>query len=296
MQRNGSPNEHRNVLCSNATRGGEGRAISTDTPARYAFGNTDAEHERLVRQSAVLAPLTERFFQDAGIAPGQRVLEFGSGAGDVAMLAARMVGPSGEVVGIERDARSIELAKKRATRAGLTNVQFLRADVSDLPRGKPFDAAVGRLILQFVPDPAAALRPIRTHVRAGGIVAFQEISWSPFFPLIEHLPLLAATMQLSRETLRRSGANTDMGLDLYHVFRNAGLPTPTMLVEIILDPGAVQWNFDVFKSLLPLIERDGLPLHALGDLDTLAERLHAEAQASDRPIPFQGLVGAWCHI
>ena len=55
----------------------------------YVLGNTDAEYERLIRQAARLAPLTERLFREAGIGQGQRVLDLGSGLGDVAMLAAR---------------------------------------------------------------------------------------------------------------------------------------------------------------------------------------------------------------
>lgn len=60
-----------------------------------------------MRQAASLAPLTERLFRAAGIGPGLRVLDLGCGVGDVAMLAARLVGPSGEVVGVVRDARAI---------------------------------------------------------------------------------------------------------------------------------------------------------------------------------------------
>jgi tRNA A58 N-methylase Trm61 len=71
--------------------------------ADYPLGHTEAEHERLIRQAARVAPITERFFREAGIGPGQRVLELGSGVGDVAMLVARIVGPLGEVVAIERD-------------------------------------------------------------------------------------------------------------------------------------------------------------------------------------------------
>ena len=50
----------------------------------YPLGNTDAEHERLIRQAARVAPITERFFREAGIGLGQRVLDLGSGVGDVA--------------------------------------------------------------------------------------------------------------------------------------------------------------------------------------------------------------------
>ena len=79
----------------------------------YALGSTDAEHQRLIRQAKWLAVHTERLFREAGIGPGQRVLDLGSGVGDVALIAARLVGPTGEVVGIERDPRSIARAEAR---------------------------------------------------------------------------------------------------------------------------------------------------------------------------------------
>jgi hypothetical protein len=55
---------------------------TTNFADEYAFGNTGAEHERLIRQAARLAPLTERFFREAGISAGA-VLDLGSGVGDV---------------------------------------------------------------------------------------------------------------------------------------------------------------------------------------------------------------------
>src|SRR5262245_66358718 len=83
------------------------KSTSTSPPS-YALGYTNAEHERLTRQAELIAPVTERLFHDAGIEPGHRVLDLGSGLGDVSMLVARLVGVSGEVIGIERDATSIE--------------------------------------------------------------------------------------------------------------------------------------------------------------------------------------------
>jgi protein-L-isoaspartate O-methyltransferase len=71
---------------------------TSSATSHYALGHTDAEHGRLIRQAKILAPLTERFFRQAGIGPGQHVLDLGSGVGDVAMLAAGLVGPSGKVL------------------------------------------------------------------------------------------------------------------------------------------------------------------------------------------------------
>ncbi len=92
----------------------------------YSLGSTDAEHERLIWQASRLAPLTERLFREAGIGPGQRVLDLGSGVGDVAMLAARLVGPSGEVVGVERDTHSIARARGSRGRGGLAQRELHR--------------------------------------------------------------------------------------------------------------------------------------------------------------------------
>src|SRR5437879_13333164 len=98
--------------------------LKSHRSADYPLGHTDAEHERLIRQAARVAPITERFFREAGIGLGQRVLDLGSGVGDVAMLAARLVGPSGQVVAIERDPKSIAKASARLTDAGFRNVSL----------------------------------------------------------------------------------------------------------------------------------------------------------------------------
>jgi SAM-dependent methyltransferase len=124
--------------------------MTTMSPiSTYVLGSTDAEHERLIRQAAILDPYTERFFRDAGIGTAQRVLDIGSGLGDVTMLVARLVGPSGAVIGVDRDASIIVKAKARVGAAGLQNVTFMQSDVGEIESSKPFDAVVGRFILEF---------------------------------------------------------------------------------------------------------------------------------------------------
>jgi hypothetical protein len=56
------------------------------TDPTYALGRSDDEHARLTEQANFLRPLTERFFRKAGIAPGMKVLDVGSGVGDVAFF------------------------------------------------------------------------------------------------------------------------------------------------------------------------------------------------------------------
>jgi 2-polyprenyl-3-methyl-5-hydroxy-6-metoxy-1,4-benzoquinol methylase len=119
----------------------------------YVLGGTGHEHERLIRQARIFNPFTERLFRNAGVARGQRVLDIGSGVGDVAMLVAELVGPMGEVVGVERDANTLTKARSRVAEAQLRNVSFVAMDVSQAvskANDKPFDVIVGRLILEYL--------------------------------------------------------------------------------------------------------------------------------------------------
>jgi ubiquinone/menaquinone biosynthesis C-methylase UbiE len=261
----------------------------------YPLGNTDAEHERLIGQAKRVAPVTERFFREAGIGPGQRVLDIGSGVGDVAMLAARMVGPSGEVIAIERDPKSITKARARVTEVGFYSVSFSESDVGEIRDEKPFDAAVGRFILMYLPDPVAALRSISQLVRPGGVFVFQEPCWVPVLAHLASLPLWFATASLIDKTMRGS-ANHDMGTDLYHTFVEAGLPAPTMRMELPMgrEPYLAQWYYDTLRSLLPQVEQLRMPIELLGSLDTLVQRLQDEVAESKTVACWFASVGAWC--
>ena len=267
----------------------------SSSASQYALGSTDAEHERLVRQAVYLGPLTERLFREAGIASCRRVLDVGSGVGDVAMLAAGLVGTSGEVVGIERDSRSIARARTRVAHAGLLNVNFMECDVSQMQSGGTFDAAVGRFILQFVPDPVAVLQSLSQVVRPGGVLVFQEVSYAPLLALSAHLSLWSASVSLARETIQRSGANPEMGVALHRDFQEAGLPPPTMRMEMLLGsaPEYTLWIYDLLCSLRPQIPADHPSLEALGDFETLPARLQSEVALSRTVVPYVALVGAW---
>ena len=139
----------------------------------YAMGRSEAETERLIRQSGLYAPFTWRLFEQAGLGPGMRVLDVGTGAGDVALMAAEMVGASGSVVGVDHNPEVLQTARARTLRAGLTNATFVEGDAGALELDGGFDAAVGRLVLMHQQDPAKTPRSVAAMVR-GGIVTFQK--------------------------------------------------------------------------------------------------------------------------
>jgi ubiquinone/menaquinone biosynthesis C-methylase UbiE len=294
---------HRTRVCGNpwifyrraAMRTSDANVTTSRSATDYALGYTDAEQERLIRQATLIAPHTERLFREAGIGVGHRVLDLGSGMGDVSMLVAGLVGASGEVVGIERDPTSIERAQARVAAAGLRNVSFLNVDVNNIVTDRPFDAVVGRYILMFLPDPVSILRSVSCLVRPGGVLAFQEPSWIPMLALGDRLPLWSCVLRSIHETILRSGANPEMGFALYSIFQEVGLPAPKMHLEIPLgsDADFLRVICGLVCSLRPLSEQHNVSLKELGGLDTLPDRVCAEVAAANTVVSIVPLLGAW---
>jgi cyclopropane fatty-acyl-phospholipid synthase-like methyltransferase len=80
----------------------------------YVLGRSEVETTRLAQQAELFEPSMRRLFTEAGITTGMTVLDLGSGTGDVAMLAAELVGPTGRVVGVDSNAAIISTARARA--------------------------------------------------------------------------------------------------------------------------------------------------------------------------------------
>ncbi|HYK54773.1 MAG TPA: methyltransferase domain-containing protein [Candidatus Eremiobacteraceae bacterium] len=262
---------------------------------KYSLGNTDAEHERLARQSKVFNPLTERLFRAAGIGEGQRVLDLGSGAGDVAMLLAELVGSNGEVVGVERHDGSIARARARCAQAGLHNVSFYRGDVADVAGDRPFDAAVGRWILMYVPDPVAVVRAASNAVRPGGAIAFQEVSWESILSRSAPLPLTGAAVRLLHAAFAATRADTEMGYALRGIFEKAGLPPPSLHMETLLGNEAelAQWLTDTLASAMPQLDEANPLIDAVGEFATLPARMLDEMTRANAVIAWISVIGAW---
>jgi SAM-dependent methyltransferase len=181
------------------------------------------------------------------------------------------------------------------TEAGFHNVSFNESNVNEILDEKPFDAAVGRFILMYLLDPVAVLRSISQVVRPGGVFVFQEAYWVPVLAHLASLPLWFATASLNDKTMRAS-ANHDMGTELYHTFVEAGLPAPTMGMELPMgkEPYLAHWYYDTLCSLRPQMEEMHLPIESLGSLDILVHRLEAELAESKTVACWFASVGAWC--
>jgi ubiquinone/menaquinone biosynthesis C-methylase UbiE len=267
----------------------------------YVLGGTGHEHERLIRQARIFNPSTERLFRNAGVARGQRVLDIGSGVGDVAMLVAKLVGPTGEVVGVERDANTLTKARTRAAEAQLRNISFVATDVNQIAsevNNKPFDVIVGRLILEYVPDPGAVLRSLSTLIRPGGIIVIQDCYWAPLLQLTARLPLWTKCATLIHQTFERSGAIMDMEHRLYRAFLDASLPNPKVMIEIPVgnSPDIRRWVYDLFCTLFPQMQGHDLPTAEVGEIESLLSRLETELDRTKNFAACPGLIGVWSQL
>jgi SAM-dependent methyltransferase len=266
----------------------------------YLLGRSDRETRRLTLQHQIYGPLTRRVFEAAGIGAGMRVLDLGSGAGDVALLLAEMIGPRGRVVGVDMNGAILETARARASAAGWTNVTFLEGDVRTLELERGFDAAVGRFVLMYLPEPAAMLRHLATRVRRGGILAFHEndFSYPPAtFPPTPLFDSLREWLIPRPGETPGAGVEFQMGTKLFRTYLEAGLPTPELRMEAPIG-GGPDWPGYVYlaetaRSLLPGLQRATGIDPARVDIDTLADRLRAEVTGRNGIHMLPLMIGAW---
>ena len=148
--------------------------MTDDTLARgIAHSREELDQPSLLPRT--FEPLTRLMFAEAGLRPGMRVLDVCSGSGDVALLAREFVGLDGHVTGFDRSSATVAYANERAAFRGLSNVEFVEADIESLPFGHDFDAIVGRTVLMYRRDPVHDLRALVRCLRPDGLVVFQEL-------------------------------------------------------------------------------------------------------------------------
>ena len=264
----------------------------------YVFDETN-EHRRLRSQSTVFDPITSRLFTEAGLAAGMRVLDLGSGAGNVAMLASQLVGPHGSVVGIERDPESISAARHWAEAAGRDNIEYVEGDVTTLGGvDGEFDAVVGRTILVHLADPKAVLRAAIGRLRAGGLLCMQEVDLTHVWAQPE-TPLWKQIRRWVVDTCSLVGVDYGYGRSLFSVLGSLGLSDVRLSIEASGGGGersvAFAWA-EAVAGILPAMERLGIASADEVGIGDLEQRLDAELDAqhgfSVSPLVF----GAWTHL
>jgi ubiquinone/menaquinone biosynthesis C-methylase UbiE len=272
---------------------------TTPSASSYVLGHADVEVQRLLLQGRVYDGYTEHALRLAGLRPGMRVLDIGSGPGDVSFVAARLVGPTGSVLGVDAEPAMVELARTRAAEKGFSTVRFTQAAIDAIALDEPVDAVFGRLILMHLPNPAATLRHLAALVRPGGVIAFSEndITATRSIP---DMPLFERVTDGIVRAFEAMGLSPRFGTTLHTIFADAGLGAPRLTlgtpIGTAADADMLAYAAEVWRLVLPFAQQAGFPTDGLTDIDEFVPRLRREALAADALIAMPPIITAWAEV
>ena len=267
----------------------------TDGSINAANAPTRSEVDQSSVSARAFEATTRSLFKEAGLRPGMRVLDFCSGAGDVAFLVRDLVGSEGQVIGIDETPGTVALAKERAAFRGLSNVDFVASKVDALPFEREFDAVVGRVVLMYRKNPVSDVRNLLRYLKPGCLCVFQEMDLTsgktmPPAPVIDQVRswILRAFAQAQIEL--------EMGTKLFSVFKDSGLEEPQMRIDGLIGgcrsagPAVIA---NIARILLPQITGLGIASAETVQIDTLESRIRADLERSGSVMSLPLLIGAW---
>jgi len=265
----------------------------------YVLGSSPRELSRLSLQAQIIGPVTERLLRQLGLKEGMRVLDLGCGAGDVSMLAAEMVGPTGSVFGIDQSAEAIAKAEARARDRGYEQISFFVSSVEEFSCLELFDVVIGRYVLIHQPNPSDFLRAARRHVRPGGAIGFHEVSCHIEPYSLPVAPLFQRMSKLLRIAAEAFPSYDAAGRLLEH-FRMADLPHPELFAELPvgggMDSPLYAWMAETIGTLTPLLLEQGVVSEEEISIDTLEERLRSEVVEMQSQMVGCPQVCAWARL
>jgi len=276
-----------------AAKRGARLVVVSEHSAPYIFGATQTELERLVAKVDELEASAQWFLDEIDIRPGSRVVDIGCGPMGILNLLSDRVGPYGEVIGVERETRFVEAARRDLTKRGLNNVRVIQADALKTGLEKnSFDLVHERLVLINVPAREALLAEMLSLLRPGGTLAVENndnISWL-CYPDHPSWKILRDTYFTA---FHANGGDLFLGRRLPGLLRAAGVQDVQVKVHVdVVKPGSHRRThiFSLLDSLhdkiiaLGLLSEQELAIHRetlrehLANSDTvIIDKLHVQA-------------------
>ena len=155
---------------------GRGYHFHTGRPLASLLGYRDDWLEDLPQGSIASFAGTGNPFRIGQIQPGERVVDIGSGAGLDSLIAAQMVGPDGQVIGVDMTPAMLEMARKSAREARAGNVEFRKGLAESLPVPDGWaDVVISNGVLNLLPDKLAALQEMARVLKPSGRLQIGDI-------------------------------------------------------------------------------------------------------------------------
>lgn len=260
----------------------------------YVLGADEDERVRLLAQCEIHRSQAEQLFERLGIVPGARALDAGCGPLGVLDVLSELVGPAGEVIGLDNEPRMISHARRTIAERELPNVDLVLGDAADtgLAAGS-FELVHERLVLVNHPRPEKVVDEMVRLAAPGGWVVLQEVdhlSWlcEPPHPAWDRL------QQALHDAWRAAGSSVFIGRHAPSLLRQAGL------TELGCDVHAHVWRSgDLYQSLLltfagifraRILEQG---LLADGELNELVEELEEHLTRTDTFVTHPLFFQAW---
>lgn len=191
-------------------------------------------HEHATPSNPANGP-SAAFFAGIGLRPGMRVLDIGCGNGDLSRLLARLAGPQGEVVAIDRSQASLDAASEIPAGQDTAPIHYRTADLAaGLPDLGTFDAIVGRRVLMYLPDVSATLTALAALATPTTILAFQEHARAGLPLGTRPLPAHDRLYQLMWDTVAAEGGDVHLPLRLPGLLTATGFRDTALRSEAIL--------------------------------------------------------------
>ena len=197
----------------------------------YIHRGGDAGAERLKVLTNATWPNTRAFLLRAGLKPGMRVLDVGCGGGDLTLRIAEMLAPKGSIIGIDYDARKIEIAAQLTEQTDYT-VEFRQHDITadTVIDETKFDFVFARFLLWTLKDPDAALNTLVSYLHPGGILALEDIDGRGqyCYPQCKGFEKYAEFHEKAAEHM---GSNSHLGIRLFYMMTKADLKQVQLHME-----------------------------------------------------------------
>lgn len=266
------------------------------TKPQYVLGSTDDEIARLQKQAAILAEPTTVLFQRGGIRPGMRVLDLGSGPGDVSFLVAELVGPHGVVIGVEQDPAHVSTANQRRDAMGLRHVEFRRGDARTFVDDQRFDAVVCRLLLMHLPDAGDVLAHQMRNLRPDGVFVAVDYDAGGLRALPE-VELYSCVRRWLLTGFQHAHVDVFTGMRFPVLFEQAGYQdVGTLGLQTYWAPSdrrGAEYVVGVVRAMRHAIVASGVATEEELGLDTLAQRLGDAFAETNAVFTMPTLVGCW---